>query len=66
MKKITILILLLIVLAGCTNISEETAEGIEQTTGGVIICSEDYPCGDSDNVCPEDYGAECKVKDPDC
>ena len=68
-KKRLILILLLlmvIVLSGCTEVSKETTEGVEKTTGGVIICDIDYPCGTADNVCPEDYGAECKVQDPDC
>lgn len=58
-----ILLLLIIVLSGCTQVSEET---ITKTTGGVIICETDYPCGNSDNVCPQDYGADCKVQDPDC
>lgn len=68
MKKEVILVLLLVVLCGCTNISEETTQDIvpDKTTGGVIICDADYPCGNADNICPEDYGAICKFADPDC
>lgn len=67
-KKLLLILLLLtvIVLSGCTEVSEETKVMGDKTTGGVIICSEDYPCGNADNVCPEEYGAECKVEDPDC
>nr|MCK4930143.1 hypothetical protein [Nanoarchaeota archaeon] len=58
-----ILLLLLIVLSGCKQVSEEP---VGKASGGVIICGKDCPCGKVDNVCPEDYGADCKVKDPDC
>ena len=63
--KSLLLILLLITLAlsGCQQVAEEP---VEKTTGGVIIYNTDFPCGNEDDVCPENYGAECKVKDPDC
>lgn len=60
---------MLIVLSGCTQVSEEPGaeeELAKKSTGGVIICGMDCPCGEADDVCPEDYGAECEVKDPDC
>lgn len=60
---LVLLLLLVIVLSGCIQVSEET---IKKTTGGVIICNIDYPCGNSDNICPEYYGADCKLEDPDC
>jgi len=63
---LVLLLLMVIVLSGCTGVSEEITEGVEKTTGGVIICSVDYPCGNADNICPQDYGADCKVQDPDC
>jgi len=46
--------------------AEPSEEDIKKETGGVIICDIDFPCGNADNVCPEDFGAECKVEDPDC
>lgn len=33
---------------------------------GVTICGHNYNCGASDDVCPELYGAQCSVDDPDC
>ena len=75
---ITIIISLMLLITSCaqnkiqeetdTNTSTETSqEQDNQVTGhGVIICGTDYPCGAQDNVCPEDYGAECEQKDPDC
>ena len=74
---ITIIILMLLI-TGCaqnamqeeteTNTSQETNQTQDnQVTGhGVIICGTNYPCGAQDNVCPEDYGAQCEQKDPDC
>lgn len=41
-------------------------EEVTITTHGVQICGENYDCGNKDNVCPEDYGATCIIKDPDC
>ena len=62
-----ILLLTLIIISGCTQVSEKPGEELaEKSTGGVIICGVDCPCGQADNVCPEDYGAECEVEDPDC
>ncbi len=58
-----ILLLLLIVLSGCKQVSEEP---VGKASGGVIICGLDWPGGNADVVCPEDYGADCKVEDPDC
>lgn len=58
-----ILLLITLVLSGCQQVSEEP---VEKTTGGVTIYNTDFPCGNADDVCPENYGAECKVKDPDC
>jgi len=40
--------------------------GITVTTHGVEICNMNYDCGEEDKVCPEDYGATCVIKDPDC
>ncbi len=33
-------------------------------SSGVMICSGIYNCGDSDSICPGDYGVTCT--DPDC
>ena len=71
MKKRGILILLLILITGCTDVSEDTTDVIDGITvdkavGGVIICDANYPCGNADDICPEEFGAECKVNDPDC
>ncbi|MDD5331261.1 MAG: hypothetical protein PHE43_00350 [Candidatus Nanoarchaeia archaeon] len=38
----------------------------ENSTGGVIICGMDYPCGMPDGVCPASYGADCNGNDIDC
>ena len=66
---ITIIILMLLI-TGCAQnaMQEETSQTQDnQVTGhGVIICGTNYPCGAQDNVCPEDYGAQCEQKDPDC
>ncbi len=63
---ILILLLVIIALTGCAEVDEEATVMGDKTTGGVIICNQDYPCGAADNICPEDYGADCKVEDPDC
>ena len=63
---LVLLILTVIILSGCSNVSEETKLMGDKTTGGVIICNVDYPCGNSDNICPEDYGTKCKLEDLDC
>ncbi len=71
---IMILILSIFLIIGCEiegNNLEKTNENPDSSsnkslTGGVIICGENYECGKKDNVCPENYGAECKVKDNDC
>lgn len=34
--------------------------------GGVEVDGKCYECGKLDSVCPSDFGAECKVIDPDC
>lgn len=65
-RGLLVLLLLIIVLSGCTNVSEENKVSGEKATGGVIICSQDYSCGNADNICPSDYGADCKINDPDC
>jgi hypothetical protein len=43
------------------------------TGHGVTICGHNYTCGDSDNICPETYGANCTdfvnscvASDPNC
>ncbi len=36
------------------------------TVKGVKICNKNYDCGELDRICPEDFGATCIVKDPDC
>ena len=36
------------------------------TTHGVQICNENYDCGEEDGISPEDFGAYCIIKDPDC
>lgn len=64
-KTVLILVILLsVLLFGCV---EQAVEDDNEVTGhGVTICGIDYACGESDGVCPEDYGAECEVTDPDC
>ena len=57
---------MIIRLAGCAKTAEKSSETTSSPTGGVIICGTDYPCGQADSVCPEDYGATCKVADADC
>jgi hypothetical protein len=33
---------------------------------GIQVEEDCYNCGVSDDVCPEDFGVDCKVIDPDC
>lgn len=43
--------------------------GDDPNVRGVYIDGECYDCGDSDTVCPEDYGVQCSANglpDPDC
>lgn len=60
MKKRFLIILVLIIslpiaLAECNG-----------KNGGVEVNGNCYDCGEADNVCPEDFGVECKAVDPDC
>lgn len=60
MKKGFLLVLFLIislpiVLAEC-----------DEKRGGVKIEDKCYDCGKPDKVCPTDFGADCKIIDPDC
>lgn len=60
MKKRFFLVLVLIIslpfaLAECNG-----------KNGGVEVDGECYDCGVADKVCPADFGADCKVVDPDC
>ena len=64
---VAILIIVVIVFIVLNQPSPtETQEELDKTTGGVVICGQDFQCGVYDQVCPEDYGAKCKVKDIDC
>jgi hypothetical protein len=66
-KKIILMILILaIIISGCATKEPVLKSEDNKATGGVTICGADYPCGAQDNVCPENYGASCKVEDADC
>lgn len=58
MKKRFLILVLLISLPIVFACSEKN--------GGIEIEGKCYDCGIADKVCPEDFGAECKVIDPDC
>ncbi len=60
MKKRFLIIFFLII---CLPIALAECDG---KNGGIEIDGMCYDCGVADNVCPEDFGAECKVVDPDC
>lgn len=34
--------------------------------GSIEVENTCFDCGVPDNVCPEDFGTNCKIKDPDC
>ncbi len=48
------------------EISEENnlVEVSQCPDGGIMLCGENYRCGDEDGICPGDYGVSCA--DPDC
>lgn len=60
MKKEVVLVLALLI-----SLPLVTAE-CDSEKGGVQIEDKCYECGKLDDVCPEDFGADCKVIDPDC
>jgi len=50
-----------------TTTTSTTSTAVATTSiasSSVMICSTVYDCGDSDSICPEDYGVSCA--DPDC
>lgn len=59
MKKEVVLVLLLL-------ISLPLVTACESEKGGVEVDGECYECGELDNICPADFGAECNIVDPDC
>jgi hypothetical protein len=62
---ISIIVIIAVVAVVCVFIGSKT-ESIEESTGGVIVCGQDFKCGEDDGVCPDDFGAVCKCDDPDC
>lgn len=60
MKKRFLLILFLII-----SLPIVFAE-CDEKRGGVKIEDKCYDCGTPDKVCPKDFGADCKIIDPDC
>ncbi|MDD5177868.1 MAG: hypothetical protein PHT54_01125 [Candidatus Nanoarchaeia archaeon] len=62
---ISIIVIIAVVAVVCVFLCDKT-DSIEESTGGVIICGQDFKCGEDDGVCPEDFGAECKCDDVDC
>jgi hypothetical protein len=68
-KKIILLIIALtaiMIISGCATKEPVPSSQPNKVVGGVIICGVDYPCGAQDKICPENYGAVCKVTDSDC
>ncbi|MDD5254039.1 MAG: hypothetical protein PHG05_02955 [Candidatus Nanoarchaeia archaeon] len=63
---ILIIVLIVFLVLRQKPASTETQKELDKTTGGVVVCGQDFPCGNFDGVCPEDYGAKCKCYDPDC
>lgn len=47
-------------------VSNEKQNNCDYDAGGVEIIGVCYNCGVDDEVCPEDFGANCKVVDSDC
>jgi len=66
--KISIIyvIIFIIIALILSNFILEDREDATITAHGVRICDKNYDCGEADNICPEDYGAQCVIKDPDC
>ena len=62
-KELVILLLILSLISGCTGVDTILDD---KSVGGVIMCGVDYRCGFIDSICPEDYGADCKIFDKDC